>query len=56
MWIINDEMDVERARVFFMNHMNQGWLVAKKNSELLRVFEFKPDYGELWFIPLVHGG
>jgi hypothetical protein len=55
-WRSEDSKDVERARDFFMKLTRQNWLAAKRNSELQRILEFKSEYGELWFIPLVEGG
>ena len=55
-WRKENSKDVERARDFFMELTRQNWLAAKRNSELQRILEFKSEYGELWFIPLVEGG
>ena len=56
MWRSDDSEDIERARAFFLKLTRQGWLAVKINSELRRILEFKPDHGELLFIPLIEGG
>ena len=56
MWRSDDSEDIERAQAFFLKLTRQGWLAVKINSELRRILEFKPDYGELLFIPLIEGG
>ncbi len=55
-WRSDDEKDVERAEEFFAKFAKQFWIAAKKDSGYRRVIEFKPEYGELWFFPLVEGG
>jgi len=55
-WTIDDNEDVSKARSFFTELTRQGWLAVKKNGEDKRVLEFKPEYGELMFIPLIEGG
>ncbi len=55
-WRIEDAKDFEEARGFFIKLTKQGWLAARRNGELRRILEFKPEYGELWFIPLSEGG
>ena len=55
-WTTDDNEDVSKARSFFVELTRQGWLAVKKNGDYKRVLEFKPEYGELMFIPLVEGG
>lgn len=55
-WQSEDEEDVEKAREFFMKQTRQGWLATRRDGECRRVLEFKPEYRELWFIPLSEGG
>jgi hypothetical protein len=55
-WKSEDKGDVNRALEFFMTLTRQGWLAVKKNGEYKRVLEFKPEYGELYFMPIVQGG
>jgi len=55
-WVCEDGEDVERARELFMKFTRQGWLAARRDGEYKRVLEFRPDYGELWFIPISEGG
>ena len=55
-WQSEDEEDVNRALEFFRKLTRQGWLAVKKNDEYKRVLEFRPEYGELWFMPIVEGG
>jgi len=55
-WVPEDPIEVEEARRFFVRLTREGWLAAKHNGELRRILEFKPEYGELWFIPLSEGG
>jgi len=55
-WRIKDAEDVEAAKGFFTKLTKQGWLAARRDGELRRILEFKPEYGELWFIPLSEGG
>jgi len=53
-----DAEDVEKARMFFMKLTNQGWLAVSsaRKGKPRRILEFKPEYGELCFIPLSEGG
>ena len=55
-WEKGDEEDIERARSFFMKLTRQGWLAARRDGEYRRVLEFRPEHGELWFIPFSEGG
>lgn len=55
-WRKDDPEDIEEAKGCFINFTRQGWLAARRNGELRRVLEFKPEYGELWFIPFSEGG
>ena len=56
-WKSGDEEDIKKALEFFMKVTRQGWLATvKKDSGYKRVLEFKPEYLELWFIPIVEGG
>ena len=55
-WKSEDEDDVTKALQFYMKLTRQGWLAARKNREYHRVLEFKPEFGELWFIPITEGG
>jgi hypothetical protein len=55
-WQSGDEEDVNRALEFFTKLTRQGWLAVKKNGGYKRVLEFRPEYGELWFMPIVEGG
>jgi len=55
-WESGDEEDVERAKELFMKLTRQGWLAARRDGEYRRVLEFRPEYGELWFIPISEGG
>lgn len=55
-WESENEADVEKARDYFMKLTKQCWIAARKDGELKRVLEFKPEYGELWFMPITEGG
>ena len=55
-WKRTDVEDVEKARAFFTKQTRQGWLAVKRNGKTQRVLEFKPDYEEIWFVPLSEGG
>lgn len=55
-WKVNDADDVEKARRYYMRLTRQGWLAAVREAEMRRIIEFKPEYGELFFIPLAEGG
>jgi len=55
-WEKEDEKDVEEARGFFLKLTRQGWLAATRDGEYRRVLDFRPEDGELWFIPLSEGG
>jgi hypothetical protein len=55
-WQRDEEGDVEEAREFFTKLTRQGWLAARRDGEYRRVLEFRPEYGELWFIPISEGG
>ena len=58
-WEKADAKDVEKARTFFTKLTRQGWLpvpVSGRTDGLRRILEFKPEYGELCFIPLSEGG
>jgi len=55
-WDRGDPEDVEKAESFFAELTRQGWLAARRENKLQRVLTFKPEYGELWFIPLSEGG
>jgi len=55
-WRSDDEEDVRKAREFFANLARQCWIAAKKNGEYERIFEFEPEYGQLWFFPITEGG
>ena len=54
-WEKENDEDVEKAKMYFNKLTKQGWL-ATKSERKLRILEFKPEYGELWFIPLSEGG
>ena len=58
-WEKTDPEDVEKARTFFTKLTRQGWLavpVSRRTGEVKRILEFKPEYGELCFMPLSEGG
>lgn len=55
-WDSESEGDINKALEFFMKLTRQGWLAVKKNGEYKRVLKFKPEYRELWFIPIAEGG
>lgn len=57
-WVRGDAEDVEKARMFFTKLTNQGWLAVSsaRKGKPRRILEFKPEYGELCFIPLSEGG
>lgn len=56
-WETESEEDISRAREIFTRLTRQGWLATKEcEKEYRRVLEFKPEYGELLFIPLSEGG
>lgn len=55
-WETENEDDVEKARDHFTKLTRQCWVAARKNGELRRILEFKPEYGELWFIHISEGG
>jgi len=55
-WKRMDVEDVEKAKAFFTKQTRQGWLAVKRNGKPQRVLEFKPEYEEIWFIPLSEGG
>ena len=55
-WIIDDSLDVEKARKFFKEYTEQGWLAVKDNGKMIRVLNFEPRYGKVFFIPLSEGG
>ena len=58
-WKTEDSEDAEKARTVFQRLTREGWLAlvcSKREGESTRVLEFKPEYGELQFIPLSEGG
>lgn len=55
-WRSDDEEDVRKAREFFAKLARQYWIAARKDGGYKRVFEFEPEYGQLWFFPITEGG
>jgi len=55
-WETTDEEDVNKAREYFEKLTRQSWIAASKQQEYRRILEFKPEYGELLFIPISEGG
>lgn len=55
-WDRNDARDVAEARDFFTKLTRQGWLAATREGTFKRALDFKPEYSELWFIPISEGG
>lgn len=56
-WVIEDEEDVKSANEFFLKLTRQGWLAVRREIDgYKRILEFKPQYGELLFLPIVEGG
>lgn len=55
-WIVKDPLDVEKARNFFKRYTEQGWLAVKDNGKMIRILNFEPRIGKIFFIPLSEGG
>jgi hypothetical protein len=55
-WATDDKDDIDKAQSIFTELTKQGWLAFKRDGEYKRILEFKPEDGELLFIPLVEGG
>ena len=55
-WETDNVEDIEKARDFFSGLTRQGWLAVRSDGESKRVLDFRPEYGELWFIPIAEGG
>jgi hypothetical protein len=55
-WIVEDPLDVEKARNFFKKYTEQGWLAVKDNGKMTRILHFEPRSGKIFFIPLSEGG
>jgi len=55
-WRSDDVEDVRKAGEFFAKLTRQYWIAARKDGGYKRVFEFKPEYGQLWFFPIAEGG
>ena len=55
-WEADSVEDIEKARDFFSGLTRQGWLAVRSDGESKRVLDFRPEYGELSFIPIAEGG
>jgi len=55
-WRGDDEEDVRRARELFEKYTKQAWVATKKDGEFKRILEFRPNYEDLWFFPIVDAG
>jgi hypothetical protein len=55
-WTIDDKDDISKAQSTFIQLTTHGWLAFKRNGEYKQILEFKPEHGELLFMPSIEGG